>query len=80
MGHRRAVLTENARDFVDLHKLSLTRREAHYGIVLTSARRFPRSRAGIGQLVRALDNLFKQSPAEDALRADLRWLQEKRMV
>lgn len=74
---RRAVVSENANDFVELHKLYLTHREAHYGIVLTNAHRFPRSRAGIGRLVRALDNLLRQSPAEDALRADLRWLQER---
>jgi predicted nuclease of predicted toxin-antitoxin system len=74
---RRAVVSENARDFAELHKLSLTHREAHYGIVLTNARRFPRNRAGIGRLVRALDNLLLKSPAEDALGADLRWLEEK---
>jgi predicted nuclease of predicted toxin-antitoxin system len=49
VSERRALLTENARDFIELHKLWLTRRETHYGIVLTTARSYPRSRAGIGR-------------------------------
>lgn len=76
VARRRALVSENATDLIELHRLYLSRGDMHYGIVLTSARRFPRSRAGIGRLVRALHDLLEQSPTEGALRADLRWLRE----
>jgi hypothetical protein len=78
ISQRRAVVTENAVDFVPLHEQYLARGDRHYGIVLTNARRFPRSHAGTGQLVRALHNLLEQSPHADALRSDLRWLPSSR--
>ena len=68
------MVSENAVDFIELHSQYLARNRAHYGIILTSAERFPRRRAGIGRLVRALDSLLQESAAEDALRLDLRWL------
>jgi len=71
---RRGVVTEDAPDYLALHGLRLSRGEHHYGIVLTNARRFPRSRRGIGKLVRELDDLLRSLPTEDALRADIRWL------
>jgi len=74
VAQRRAVVTENAADFVALHDQYISRGERHYGIVLTSANRFSRKRAGTGRLVRALHDLLEQFPREDSLRADLRWL------
>jgi hypothetical protein len=70
----RAVVTEDAADYLALHRLRLSRGEHHYGILFTNARRFPRSRRGIGKLVRVLDNLLRNLPADEALRADVRWL------
>lgn len=74
IAQRRAVVTENAADFVALHEQYVTRGDHHYGIVLTNARRFPRKRTETGRLVRALHDLLEQSPRDDSLRADLRWL------
>jgi len=74
VGQRRAVVTEDAADYLALHGPRLSRGEHHYGIVLTNARRFPRNRRGIGRLVRELDDLLRSLPADDALRADVRWL------
>jgi len=71
---RRALVTENAADCVRLHQLHLSRGDRHYGIVLTSPRRFPSNRAGIFPLVRALDKLLQSFQEEDALLADLQWL------
>ena len=68
------MVTEDAADYLALHGLRLSRGEHHYGIVLTNGRRFPRSRRGIGKLVHELDGLLRSLPAEDALRADVRWL------
>ena len=71
---RRVVVTEDAADYLVLHEQYLSRGLRHRGIVLTSARRFPRSRAGIGRLVRALDGLLKSRPGDDSLMADVLWL------
>ena len=74
VGQRRSVVTEDAADYLALHRLRLSRGEHHHGLVFTNVRRFPRSQRGIGKLVRALDALLRSLPAEDALRADVRWL------
>jgi Domain of unknown function (DUF5615) len=74
ISQHRAVITENAVDFIPLHAQYLSRGDRHFGIVLTSARRFPRRRAGTGRLVPALNDLLERSPHEDALTSDLRWL------
>ena len=72
--HGRAIVTENASDYLELHHDYLARSKGHFGIVLTSARRFPRRRAAIGRLVTGLDALLKLVPGDDALRADVRCL------
>jgi hypothetical protein len=46
----------------------------HFGLVLTSAKRFPRHEAGIGALVRALESLLRTQPGEAALRGGVIWL------
>lgn len=71
---RRVVVTEDAADYLVLHEQYLSRGLRHRGIVFTSARRFPRRRAGIGRLVRALDDLLKSRLADDSLVADVLWL------
>lgn len=70
----RAVVTENARDFVVEHRRRLAAGVAHFGIVITSPRRYPRGRRSIGALIEALDGLLRVHPAEDALRDQLIWL------
>jgi hypothetical protein len=71
---RRALLTENAGDFVPLAgRLTLEGRE-HFGLVLTSSAAFPRSRDTIGRLVRALDAFLAERPGEHALRDQIAWL------
>ena len=71
---RRVVVTEDAADYLALHEQHLSRGVRHRGIVLTNARRFPRSRAGIGRLVRELDALVTSRPGDNSLLADLLWL------
>jgi len=71
---RRVVVTEDAADYLKLHEEHMSRGLRHRGLVLTSSRRFPRSRAGIGQLVRALDRLLMSRPGDDSLLADVLWL------
>lgn len=71
---RRAVVTEDAADYLALHEQYLARGLRHRGVVFTSARRYPRSRGGIGRLVRALDGVLKSRPGDDSLMADVLWL------
>lgn len=64
---RRAVVTNDMRDFRLLHARHLTMATSHYGIVLVSGQRRSLRRAGIRGLVQALDRLLAELPGEDAL-------------
>lgn len=61
---RRAIVTENVADFAELHRQSVLRGDPHAGLIFTSPRRFPRTRRGIGRLVRALDALLTDGPRD----------------
>jgi predicted nuclease of predicted toxin-antitoxin system len=72
---RRAVVTENVVDFVELHRSAALTGTDHFGIIFTSPRRFPRTRRAIGRLVRALDALLAACPTDEALRGQTWWLE-----
>jgi predicted nuclease of predicted toxin-antitoxin system len=71
---RRAVLTENVADFVELHRRAIVTMQPHAGIVFTSAHHFPRTRRAIGRLVTALEGLITDHPGRDELRDQVWWL------
>ena len=75
---RRALVTENVVDFVELHRMALVGGHRHFGLVFTSARTFPRSTRAIGRLVRALDALLDERRADDALADQVWWLEAAR--
>ena len=75
---RRAIVTENVADFVELHRAAIITGTAHFGIVFTSTRQFPRTRRAIGRTVRALDGLLVVHPQPDALRDQTGWLEPVR--
>lgn len=77
VSQRRGVVSENASDFRPIHEEYLMQGKRHYGIILTNARRFPRTRAGTGRLVKALDRLLMEASSEHALMAELRWLSDR---
>ncbi len=55
----RAVVTENVRDFRPLAREWQAMGKVHFGLVLTTNRRFPRARSRTaGRLVRALGDLI----------------------
>jgi predicted nuclease of predicted toxin-antitoxin system len=64
---RRAVVTNNIRDFRSLHADALKTRSTHCGIVLVRTGRYSLQRAKLGPLVAALHQLLMRSPAADAL-------------
>ena len=69
---RRTIVTENVADFAELHRQSILGGEPHAGLVFTSPRRYPRTRRGIGKLVRALAGLLAEGPAD--LKGQTWWL------
>lgn len=71
---RRALVSENAADFVPLvHRLA-ERGEEHFGLVLSSPASLPRRAATIGLFVQALDRLMQGHADEGALRSRVHWL------
>ncbi len=60
IAENRALVTENVLDFMLLHHEYLRSGRNHNGLIFASARRFKRSRAGIGALVRALHSFLTQ--------------------
>jgi Domain of unknown function (DUF5615) len=65
--HRRnrAVLTENTADYIVLDSEYRGRQLAHWGLVFTSNRTFPRGKATtVGALVKALDELLQEADSE----------------
>ena len=75
VAERRAVVTENARDFAVLGREALLEGAEHHGLVLVSPRAFPRSKRSFGSLVAALEGLLAANPADQALVNQVRWLQ-----
>jgi len=70
----RVIMTNNALDFVPLVSRLLAEGGQHAGLLLTSDRSLPRTRAMIGRFVEVLDELLRQRPEEKDLRSQIRWL------
>jgi predicted nuclease of predicted toxin-antitoxin system len=66
----RAVVTENIRDYRPLAEEILKAGEAHSGLILTTAKRWPRN--DIGAIITALDELLATNPDEPV--NEERWL------
>ena len=73
---QRAVVTNNVAHFLAIDALYREQRRPHYGLILTSDRRFRRAHAGgIGPLVVALDLFLDTQPAEPRAESLVHWLQ-----
>lgn len=58
----RALLTENSADYIVLDAEYRSRHLAHWGLVFTSNRTFPRGKSTtVGALVKALDELLRNA-------------------
>ena len=74
---RRAIVTENWGDFqLELRNAAATG-VSHYGVLLTSRRRLPRSKQTIGVYVQVLGDFLGRHPAEDAILDSYRWLPDQ---
>lgn len=65
---QRAVVTNNFRDFVELHKKYAVQRQDHHGIILTT-------KMPVAQTIHRLRKLF-ESVSADELVNQIRWLNE----
>ena len=70
----RALVTENVQDFAPLIAQRNANGQSHHGIVYTSPRSMPRSKATIGVYVRALTAVLEANPGDDALVDRVHWL------
>ena len=74
----RAILTEDASDFLPIVRAATVRGTDHFGVMLTSPRQFPRTSRAIGRLIAALDAFLVAHSADDALRRQSWWLEPVR--
>lgn len=77
---RRAIVTENVKDFAVLHQTSTVAGRPHRGLLFTHSRRFPR---GAGDHVQTLVNalaafLSEQDAALDDIESFIWWLDRAR--
>ena len=64
---RRAVVTNNIKDFRPMHAAYLKMDTKHCGIVFVPTDKYGLRRNQLGALITALDQLLVQLPADDAL-------------
>ena len=63
-GVERAVVTDNARDFVALHEQWLTEGRSHAGLVIAPSRQYPRAKKTLGIWIEGLDAFLKDPPSQ----------------
>lgn len=71
---RRALLTNNVRDFTAVARRWATDGRSHSGLVFTSDVSLPRGRRTIGRYVSALDALLVGNRNDDAFADRVHWL------
>lgn len=71
---RRAIVTNNVVDYLELFRDAAAAAQEHFGLLLTDDRSMPRAKETIGLFVRVLDVFLGEHPGEDALRNQVRWL------
>jgi hypothetical protein len=72
---QRALLTENVQDFAPLVRVAAAAGESHYGMIYSSNKTLPRSKATIGVFVRLLATLIHAFPGDEDFRDRVEWLQ-----
>lgn len=70
----RAIVTNNAIDFVPLVIGAALEGHDHAGVLLTSDRSLPRRQATIGRFVEVFGRLLRENPEDGSLANQMRWL------
>jgi hypothetical protein len=65
----------NVSDFMPLVQQGAAAGESHYGVIFSSPKAMPRSRATIGVYTERLDALLKEYPGEEDFRERVHWLE-----
>ena len=71
---RRAIMTNNVKDFMPPASRAALGADDHDGLVLTSDRSMPRRSDAIGRFVDALDGFLQRHEGEDSSRNQVQWL------
>jgi hypothetical protein len=71
---RRAIMTNNVKDFIPLATRASLAAGEHYGLLLTSDRSMPRRIDAIGRFVETLDRFLRRHEGEDSYRNQIQWL------
>jgi predicted nuclease of predicted toxin-antitoxin system len=71
---RRALLTNNVRDFVAIARRWSEGGQEHYGLLFTSDASMPRDSRSLGRYVRLLAGLLERHSSEAALANQVHWL------
>jgi hypothetical protein len=71
---RRAIMTNNVKDFVPLVTRATLAGGGHHGLLLTSDRSMPRRVDAIGRFVEVLDEFLQGHQGDEGCRNQIRWL------
>jgi hypothetical protein len=71
---RRAIMTNNVKDFMPLANRAAQGDDDHYGLLFTSDKSLPRRSDAIGRVVDALDAFQQRHQTEDSYRNQVQWL------
>jgi NADPH-dependent 2,4-dienoyl-CoA reductase/sulfur reductase-like enzyme len=71
---RRALMTNNVKDFIPLASRAALEADDHYGLLFTSDRSMPRRGDAIGRFVEALDGFLQRHEDEGSYRNQIQWL------
>jgi hypothetical protein len=71
---RRAIMTNNVKDFMPLATRAALWADDHYGLLFTSDKSMPRGSDAIGRVVDGLDAFLQRHQGEDSYRNQLQWL------
>jgi hypothetical protein len=71
---RRAIMTNNVKDFMPLANRAAQGDDDHYGLLFTSDKSMPRRSDAIGRVVDALDAFLQRHQSEDSYRNQVQWL------
>jgi hypothetical protein len=71
---RRAIMTNNVKDFMPLASRVTLASGHHYGLLFTADKSMPRRLDAVGRFVDALDSFLRRHEGEERYRNQVQWL------
>jgi hypothetical protein len=75
---RRAIVTNNIKDFMPLASRLAVAGDQHHGLLFTSDKSMPRRSDAVGRFIDALDQFLQCHEGEDSYRNRVQWLSRSR--